>query len=38
LQIEDMFKEVRKKVIKESGGKQTPWESTSLVKDFYFNK
>ena len=38
LQIEDMFKEVRKKVIKESGGKQTPWESTSLVKDFYFSK
>ncbi len=38
LQIEDMFKEVRKRVIKESGGKQTPWESTSLVKDFYFKK
>ncbi len=38
LQIEDMFKEVRKKVIKESNGKQTPWESTSLTNDFYFNK
>jgi len=38
LQIEDMFKEVRKKVIKESGGKQIPWESTSLTKDFYFKK
>jgi hypothetical protein len=36
LQIEDMFKKVRQKVIKDSGGKQTPWESTSLTKDFYF--
>ena len=38
LQIEVMFREVRKKVIKESGGKQTPWESTSLLNDFYFKK
>jgi hypothetical protein len=37
LQIEDMFKKVRQKVIKDSGGKQTPWESTSLTKDFYFS-
>ena len=36
MQIEDMFKKVRQKVIKDSGGKQTPWESTSLTKDFYF--
>ncbi len=36
LQIEDMFKKVRQKVLLESGGKQTPWESTSLTKDFYF--
>lgn len=36
LQIEDLFKKVRQKVIQESGGKQTPWESTSLTKDFYF--
>ncbi len=36
LQIEDMFKKVRQKVIKDSEGKQTPWESTSLTKDFYF--
>ena len=38
LQIEVMFRQVRKKVIKESGGKQTPWESTSLLNDFYFNQ
>jgi hypothetical protein len=37
LQIEDMFKKVRQMVIKDSGGKQIPWESTSLTKDFYFN-
>lgn len=36
LQIEDLFKKVRQKVIQESAGKQTPWESTSLTKDFYF--
>lgn len=36
LQIEDMFKKVRQKVLLDSGGKQTPWESTSLTKDFYF--
>ena len=23
-------------LVKETGGKQTPWESTSLVGDFYF--
>ncbi|MFN8257693.1 MAG: caspase family protein [Bacteroidales bacterium] len=36
MQIEDMFKKVRQKVIQDSDGKQTPWESTSLTKDFYF--
>jgi len=36
MQIEDMFKKVRQKVIRDSQGKQTPWESTSLTKDFYF--
>lgn len=38
LGIEAVFKKVRQDVIKESGGKQTPWESTSLTGDFYFKK
>jgi len=33
-----MFQRVRKAVIEKSSGKQTPWESTSLTDDFYFNK
>jgi hypothetical protein len=33
-----MFQKVRKTVIEKSNGKQTPWESTSLTADFYFNK
>ncbi len=36
LKIEDVFKRVRAKVRKETGGKQTPWESSSLEGDFYF--
>jgi uncharacterized protein (TIGR02145 family) len=32
-----MFQEVRKRVIIKSNGEQTPWESTSLTGDFYFN-
>ena len=36
LKIEDMFKKVRLGVSKESGKKQTPWESSSLMGDFYF--
>lgn len=35
--IEDMFKKVREDVVMKSGGKQIPWESTSLQNDFYFN-
>jgi hypothetical protein len=31
-----VFQRVRTSVIGETGGKQTPWESTSLVGDFYF--
>lgn len=34
--IEDVFKQVRGKVRKDSGGKQIPWESTSLEGDFIF--
>jgi hypothetical protein len=35
--IEDIFKQVRIDVLRESGKKQTPWESSSLMGDFYFN-
>jgi len=34
--IEDVFKRVRATVLKRSGNKQTPWESTSLTGYFYF--
>lgn len=37
IKIEDMFKEVRKDVVSLTKGAQTPWESTSLKTDFYFN-
>ena len=36
LQIEDVFKNVRAEVVKKSNGTQTPWESSSLIGDFYF--
>lgn len=35
VKIEDAFKEVRRKVMQDTQGEQTPWESTSLVQDFY---
>jgi len=35
--IEDVFKQVRAAVRRDSAGKQTPWESTSLEGDFYFH-
>ena len=35
--IEQVFKQVRKQVIQDTGGQQTPWDSSSLVHDFYFN-
>ncbi|MGC1505115.1 MAG: caspase family protein [Sulfitobacter sp.] len=34
--IEQMFKNVRVKVIAETGGQQTPWDSSSLTGDFFF--
>src|SRR5262245_17723144 len=34
--IEQLFKQVRVAVNDASGGKQTPWESSSLTSDFYF--
>jgi tetratricopeptide (TPR) repeat protein len=36
--IIEMFQGVRSTVIAQSEGKQTPWESTSLRKNFYFVK
>jgi len=36
VKIEDVFKNVRASVRKDSGGKQIPWESTSLEGDFVF--
>jgi Caspase domain len=37
LKVEDVFKRVRIDVEKSSGGKQVPWESSSLKGDFYFS-
>ncbi len=36
LKIEEVFKNVRAQVLAKSGGKQVPWESSSLIGDFYF--
>lgn len=38
LKIEDVFKRVRINVIKRSNNQQIPWESSSLVGDFYFSE
>ncbi len=37
LSVEELFKKVRKTVFNLSGGKQTTWEHTSLIGDFFFN-
>lgn len=36
IRVEDVFKRVRREVIKKSSDTQTPWESSSLTGDFYF--
>ncbi len=36
LQLEDVFKRVRLAVSQATEGKQVPWESSSLIGDFYF--
>jgi hypothetical protein len=36
LKVEDVFKNVRRNVLDQSDGRQTPWESSSLIGDFYF--
>lgn len=38
LKIEETFKRVRTSVISKSGGKQVPWDNSSIVNDFYFKK
>lgn len=37
LKAEEVFKRVRANVVQRTGGKQTPWESSSLTGDFVFN-
>ncbi len=37
LRIEDLFKEVRTNVYKNSNKQQLPWENSSIFTDFYFN-
>lgn len=37
LPIEQVFKEVRRSVLAESGGRQVPWDSSSLTGDFFFS-
>ncbi|GGE41533.1 caspase family protein [Actibacterium pelagium] len=36
--IEQVSKAVRIRVINQTGGAQTPWDSSSLTSDFYFNR
>ncbi|MBL6445778.1 caspase family protein [Fulvivirga sp. 29W222] len=38
LTILQVFQNVRKNVVDQSDQRQIPWESTSLIGDFYFNK
>lgn len=38
LRLEDVFKKVRVAVMNRSKGQQIPWESSSLVADFYFRE
>ena len=38
LKLEEVFKRVRIDVQRLSGGKQVPWENTSVTGDFYFTK
>ena len=38
LRVEDVFKQVRMEVYRRSSGAQTPWENSSLIGEFYFNR
>lgn len=37
LKVEDVFKRVRVEVLERTSNRQVPWESSSLIGDFYFN-
>ncbi len=37
LEIEQLFKKVRKGVVEETQNQQIPWDNSSLINDFYFN-
>jgi uncharacterized caspase-like protein len=37
LKVEDVFKQVRMAVLKDSANRQVPWEASSLIGDFYFH-
>jgi hypothetical protein len=36
VEIEEVFKKVRRKVMEETKGRQVPWDSNSITEDFYF--
>lgn len=36
MQLENVFKKVREKVVAVTDGRQTPWENSSITGDFYF--
>jgi formylglycine-generating enzyme required for sulfatase activity len=38
LSVTDMFMRVRAEVVKQTGGKQVPWEASSLIGSFSFNE
>ena len=38
IKIEEVFKDTRKNVVNLTGGQQIPWESSSLISDFYFTR
>ena len=38
LAIEQVFKVVRKNVIEKSNYRQVPWDNSSIIGEFYFNK
>ena len=37
VEIEQMFKHVKREVLNRTGNKQQPWINSSLTDDFYFN-
>ena len=38
LTIEEILKRARFDVVQATGGQQVPWESSSMIGDFYFNR